>query len=137
MDEAKRMEVHAWYKKAEQDLEATNRLLKGPMPLCDAAGFHCQQAAEKALKAFLTWKDIPFIKTHSLVALVAACLSVDPEFEQIREAAVTLTPYAVASRYPGDLAELTQTEAQTALVLANHIWNFVNERLPQDLLRES
>jgi len=133
MDEAKIDEIRAWYNKAEQDLEAGRRLLMGPVPLCDAASFHCQQAVEKILKAFLTWKDEPFAKTHSLIALVATCLPFDPDFDQLRQAAVTLTPYAVTFRYPGDMDELTTAEAQTAFVLAKHIWDFVNERLPQEL----
>jgi HEPN domain-containing protein len=49
MDEATRLEIQAWLVKA-------------------------QQAAEKTLKAYLTWRDEPFEKTHSLVALVSKCL---------------------------------------------------------------
>jgi HEPN domain-containing protein len=28
--------------------------------------FHAQRAAEKAMKAFLAWHDVPFRKTHNL-----------------------------------------------------------------------
>jgi HEPN domain-containing protein len=45
--------------------EAAERLLKAPA-LFGAAVFHCQQAAEKALKGFLAWHDTPFRKTHDL-----------------------------------------------------------------------
>jgi len=32
----------------------------GDEPFLDTAVYHCQQAAEKALKAYLTLKDAPF-----------------------------------------------------------------------------
>lgn len=101
--------------------------------MCDAAGFHCQQASEKALKAFLTWHDEPIERTHSLVALLAICLPFDTAFNTLRRAAVTLTPYAVAIRYPGELPGLTEEEAQEALALAREVWVFVQERLPPDV----
>jgi len=132
MDEAKRHEIHAWLAKALHDLRSAEWLLARPDPLCDAAGFHCQQAAEKALKAYMTWRDEPFQKTHSLVALVAKCLPLDASFEELRTAATTLTPFAVASRYPGGLPELTEAEAQEALTLARQVWDFVSERLPPE-----
>jgi len=133
MDEAKVQEIRAWLGKARHDLYAAERLLAGPQPLCDAAGFHCQQVAEKALKAYLTWRDEPFEKTHSLVALIAKCLTFDPTFEELRTAATTLTPYAVESRYPGDVAELTEEEARQALTMAHQVWGFVFRRLPSDV----
>ena len=136
MDEAKVQEIRAWLGKALHDLHAAERLLAGSEPLCNAAGFHCQQVAEKALKAYLTWRDEPFEKTHSLVALIARCLSFDPTFEQLRAAATTLTPYAVESRYPGDLAELTEEEAREALTLARLVWNFVLQRFPSEVQHE-
>ncbi len=135
MDEAKAQEICAWLSKALQDLQAAEWLLARPEPLSDAAGFHCQQVAEKALKAYLTWRDEPFEKTHSLVALVGKCLSFDPAFSELRTAAVTLTPYAVAVRYPGDLPELTREEAEEALALARQVWHFVLDRLPPAVRR--
>lgn len=58
MDEAKAEEIRAWLLKALHDLESAEWLLARPEPLCSAAGFHCQQASEKALKAYLTWRRV-------------------------------------------------------------------------------
>ena len=133
MDEAKVQETRGWLSKALHDLHAADWLLARPDPLCEAAGFHCQQTAEKALKAYLTWRDEPFEKIHSLVALVAKCLPFDASFEELRTSATTLTPYAVALRYPGDMPQLTEGEAQEAVALAREVWDFVLERLPSGL----
>jgi hypothetical protein len=53
-----------WRVKAARDLRAADVLLASAEPLSDAAAFHAQQAAEKSLKAFRHWHDVPFRKTH-------------------------------------------------------------------------
>jgi len=128
--EAKVKETQSWLEKASQDLQSARWLLNSPDALYNAVGFHCQQAAEKTLKAFLTWHDEPFEKTHSLVALVGKGLSFDQDLQQLREASVTLTPYAVSFRYPGELPELTLQEAERACTLAEEVWDFILARLP-------
>ncbi|NOX62541.1 MAG: HEPN domain-containing protein [Chloroflexi bacterium] len=133
MEQAKVEEICSWVKKAQHDIESAEWLLLRPEPLCNAAGFHCQQAAEKMLKAYLTWRDEPFGRTHSLVALVANCLKYDRTFDALRFAATTLTPYAVALRYPGDLPDLTEKEAREALTLSQEIRDFVLARIPKPI----
>jgi HEPN domain-containing protein len=125
-------EVHSWLIKARQDLDAAAWLLESPHPLYSVVGFHCQQAAEKALKAHLTWHDEPFEKIHSLVALVGMCLRFTPNFDELRTAATTLTPYAVTTRYPGSLPEISAREAQDALASARLIWEFILAHLPEE-----
>ena len=53
--------------------------------------FHCQQAAEKALKGFLTFHQRPFGKTHDLRELGKTCLIVEPTLAPLIERAVPLT----------------------------------------------
>jgi hypothetical protein len=43
-------ETQAWFAKAFNDLSAAEALIAASPPLFDEAVFHCQQAAEKALK---------------------------------------------------------------------------------------
>jgi HEPN domain-containing protein len=132
MKSPKIKEVQAWLAKAFHDLSSADWLLSSPDNLYNAVGFHCQQTAEKALKAYLVWQDEPFEKTHSLVALAGKCLRFDETFEELRQAATTLTPYAVTFRYPGDLPELTKEEADSALVYARQVLEFVYQRLPAE-----
>jgi len=54
-DEAKRDLVRRWLVKAWHDLAAARKLAGGPDAYLDVAIYHCQQAAEKALKAFLAF----------------------------------------------------------------------------------
>jgi HEPN domain-containing protein len=125
--------IQSWLTKARQDMDAAIWLLESPIGLFGAVGFHCQQAVEKALKAYLTWLDCSFEKTHSLVVLVGMCLDTDPNFEDLRVAAVTLTPYAVITRYPGDLPVISLEEANTAIELAHGAYEFILAKLPNDV----
>jgi HEPN domain-containing protein len=54
-------DVRAWLRKASQDLRAAEVEWDGDRErLASDIVFHCQQAAEKALKAYLAWHDLPF-----------------------------------------------------------------------------
>jgi len=64
---------------------------------------------------------------------VGKCLLLDKSFEQLRTAATTLLPYAVALRYPGEMPEFTESEAKQALALVRELWDFVLERMPEEV----
>ena len=133
MDEAKLHEIRQWLIKADHDLRSAERLLSGTPPLLDTAVYHCQQAAEKALKAYLTFKDSPFQKIHVLSILIEQCLEFDHSFESIRDVADILTPYATAFRYPGDVLEPEPADAEEACRLANHLFHFILEKMPDEV----
>ena len=63
MDEAGLNLVKDWLTRAHQDLRASRVLSVAEDALLDVAIYHCQQAGEKAVKAFLQWRDEPFAKT--------------------------------------------------------------------------
>ena len=57
MNEAKRQLVQSWLTKAQHDLASARVLAASAEPLLDTAIYHCQQAAEKAVKGFLAFRD--------------------------------------------------------------------------------
>ncbi len=134
MDEAKIHEIRQWLIKADHDLRSAERLLTGEQPLLDTAVYHCQQAAEKALKAFLTLKDAPFQKIHVLSILVEQCMEFDPSFQELSDLADVLTPYAVAFRYPGDVLEPVPGDADDAYRMAGEVVEFVRGRMPGEVM---
>ena len=91
-----------WITKADNDFYSADVLLhSGDVPFTDTACFHCQQCAEKYLKAFLTEHLIRFERTHVLTDLLELCLPIDKDFRKISRDLSSLEGYAVAIRYPG------------------------------------
>jgi HEPN domain-containing protein len=127
-------EVREWVTKARLDFRAAERLLAGDSDLVEPALYHCQQAAEKILKAFLVWHSQMFARTHNLVALVDLCVAVDSDFSDLEDAADVLTPYAVAFRYPDGDAEPTTDEVEDAVQFMRQLFSFVSDRLPPETI---
>jgi HEPN domain-containing protein len=100
-------------------------LLEHDPPVLETACFHCQQAVEKALKAFLVCRGVSFEKVHSLTYLLDLCEVQEPGFASLRNMAETLAPYAVMVRYPGEPMDISQEEAQQALATAQTMWDFI------------
>lgn len=75
-------EAQDWLARAERDLEAAEVLLAREPPLPEMVAYHAQQAAEKALKAFLAAHDRAFPPTHNLNLVLPLCEAIQPEFSQ-------------------------------------------------------
>lgn len=117
-----------WVDIAEEDFGSADLLLHaGETPLSSSACFHCQQCAEKYLKAFLTDHLIRFERTHVLADLLVLCMSVDKEFKKIARDLSILEGYAVAIRYPGAIVSVEL--AEEAFKSADQVRKFVRSRL--------
>lgn len=133
MVEARLELVQAWLAKALHDLGTARKAAADPDPILDTAVYHCQQAAEKSLKAFLTFHDVLFDKTHNLGALLAQVSAVDPSFMELADAAEMLTPYATLYRYPSDMQEPSREEFHEAMERARDVFTFVVSKLPPEV----
>jgi HEPN domain-containing protein len=65
-DEVLAGDTRAWLEQAAKDWRRVEILLAVTPPDMERALFDSQQAAEKALKGFLTWHDIAFRQVHEL-----------------------------------------------------------------------
>ena len=109
-----------WIDKAEGDFAtASGEIRVQKFPNYDAVCFHAQQCAEKYLKALLQESEIPFGKTHHLVALLEILLKAEPSWELLRPQMQSLNAYSVSVRYPGEAAD--KAIAREALLLARAI----------------
>src|SRR5690606_3287868 len=106
-----------WLTKADVDLSAANALLSA-RDLQEAAAFHAQQAAEKALKALLIWRQTEFPKTHDISRLLELCAATEPEVAASLAHAADLTPYGVEYRYPGDYPPVSRKAADRSIAIA-------------------
>jgi HEPN domain-containing protein len=117
-----------WVEKAEQDFFSADVLLHaGEFPIPDTAYFHCQQCAEKYLKAYLQEHRIEFERRHDLMPLLDLCVSVDEDFSGLKSDLQTLDRYAVIVRYPG--ITLDVETAESALEAAERIRKFIRGKL--------
>lgn len=134
MDEARQQLLHSWLTKAAHDLQTARIVSAVPDGPLDTAIYHCQQAGEKAVKAFLVFKGITPVKTHDIRRLAVEASGVEPLFQQLIASAATLTPYAWEFRYPDDLAETypTREEFSEALTHAQDVFDFVLNLLPPE-----
>src|SRR5262249_8357187 len=80
-------------------------------PLHDLVCFHCQQAAEKYLKALLQEAGAAVPRTHDLEDLLDLLLPHDATLARLRSRLRFLNRYAVDYRYPDLRATTRQMQA--------------------------
>lgn len=114
-----------WLEYASNDLSWTKANLNEKVWY--GACFTAQQAAEKALKAYLISKNETIKKIHDLRVLVEKCHNIDPDFEDLREKCSTLNTYYSPARYPdiGEYTDFTKEKAHEAYQFAKDIIEFV------------
>jgi HEPN domain-containing protein len=122
--------VGDWLRKSGADLRTADVVLAASPPIVEDSLFHCQQAAEKAMKAFLTAHDKPFHKTHDLDELAAACEAIDPALRSALDPARELSVFAWHFRYPGETEIPEPEEARKAIRVARDVYQAIEARLP-------
>lgn len=123
------LDSRAWMEKAPIDLRSARALLDAG--IASSALFHCQQAAEKSLKAFLTWHGIPFRRVHDLEEIGVLCVSAEPALAVIVKRAEPLTAYAWKLRYPGEPHEPEASETIEVMAIAQLVFDEIRRRLPE------
>jgi len=127
------VEVRSWLELAALDLEAAVRLADDP-DFARVVVYHCQQAAEKAIKGFLTWHGVRFGRTHDLDVLGSLARPLAPALEPALDRAVELTPYAWLYRYPPDSPAPLEDEAREAIEGARELLDAIFGILPRAVL---
>ena len=120
--------VQEWLLTAEKDLKIAKEDIDKPERHQDGS-FHCQQAAEKFLKAFIIFKNLEFRPTHDLETLLHICSQQNKEFESIRTECKMLSPFYIGTRYPEFDEKLTDEEVKEVLQYAEKIANFVKKKI--------
>ena len=119
------LSAEAWLDYAENDLAMAARGLQPP-PITELVCYHAEQAAEKALKAYLAWlsdQRIPHShKLHELSALIVTRGGT----EAPRAPLAILEDYAVEVRYP-EVPWPSLAEAERALELARDVVAWVRQ----------
>lgn len=127
--------IDEWLEKAETDFKGALVLMKASdTEFFDLVCYHCQQSAEKILKAFLTSLKSSFPKTHDLYELLNLALSHQQDLEFIAEEFYFLNRFSVTVRYPGDHA--TKEEANDAIKAIKTIRKVLLDKLGKTTKRK-
>ena len=125
-------EAERWLTYARSDLNAGRALLGTSEHYSRQVCFLAQQAAEKALKALLVLLEIEFPYTHDLDRLreiVPPGWRVKAKFPKL----YALSIWAVESRYPGDMPDVVEADAQEALRTAEAVYQIIAEDMQNRL----
>ncbi|MCL2158974.1 MAG: HEPN domain-containing protein [Oscillospiraceae bacterium] len=124
------LDINEWVRFAQTDYDAAKNMsvLFHPVPL-EIVCFHCQQAAEKILKAYAIANGEPLIKTHDLSVILAQCKKHNQLFSNLDRIGIMLNDYAVVYKYPTKEDAITEQDMNTALDNALKILEFTKMRL--------
>jgi len=119
-----------WLNRAKSNLvRARNRM---PDVYLEDLCFDAQQAAEKAIKAFLIRLDVPVPYTHDLAELLTVVEEAGRNVPEGIKRAGALSDYAVESRYLGMAEPVTQEEYAEAVAIAEEVVRWVEDALEGD-----
>lgn len=125
-----------WLQKANTDLMAAQLMLSQTNErLLEVSVYHSQQAAEKAIKGFLTYHKLRFGKTHIIRDLVSLIEKLNPTFAETLRPADQLSIYAIAFRYPEEgqgQVFLNRTTAEVAFKVASWAIKEIQAKLPSE-----
>ena len=123
--------IKQWLLKANEDLLVVDKLTEHEIIATSSVCFHCQQAVEKFLKAFLIANGVEIKKTHNIEYLLSECADFDNDFEGIDPK--ELSEFGVDMRYPGDMFVPDKDETLEYKNLALEIKDFVENKIDKIL----
>lgn len=127
-------EARRWFEEAVSDLDTARYLANGAR--YNTACFMGQQAAEKAMKAFLYSHEVEEPWGHSVDTLIHDGISYDSTLDTVRDLGAVLDKYYIPTRYPNGLPgglpskAYTADDARQAITAADRVLAAVRERLP-------
>jgi HEPN domain-containing protein len=122
-----------WLRQAQQDLEDAAFTREGAR--FNLACFLGQQAAEKAIKAYLYFRGAEDVWGHSLIDLCEDAKIFEMFFDTIKSEARQLDKYYYITRYPEFLPggipseAFDRVDADRAIELSTIVVDFVRERV--------
>ena len=124
-------EGERWLEQATLDLEAGRKISENGLwwIVC----FQAQQAAEKAVKAYLYARGERLVLGHSVAQLIREAAEHDSGFLALAEAGARLDGYYIAPRYPNAIPGgvpahvFTEGQAREALELAGQVLSFAKK----------
>lgn len=114
---------------AENDLRAAASLKRNKHTLLLSA-FHCHQAIEKALKAFVLEKKGYAPDGHNIIFLCKTAAKINNGFYDWVDECIALNNYYIQTRYPPDFPlEIDKKKAKQLYIMALGLYKFTLNEL--------
>ena len=122
-------EIKQWIIKGDHDLGTAKVTYLHVPEYLDTVTFHCQQAVEKYLKAYLIFQSTVFKFSHDLIYLLDLITLKDPDFENYYDTISELQGYAVEIRYPNETIYLSNEKVENAIIIAKKVRELVTGKM--------
>jgi len=122
-------EIRQWIRKGDHDLGTAKITYLHIPEYLDIVTFHCQQAVEKYLKAYLIFQSTAFRFSHDLIYLLDLITQKDSDFESYYDSVSELQGYAVEIRYPSETIYLSKEKVEKAMIIAKDVREFVTRKM--------
>jgi HEPN domain-containing protein len=119
--------ISDWINSTQGDLDMVS--LGSQVPLLAPVCYHCGQAVEKILKAYIIAKTSELTKTHDLVSLITKCEQCSPDFGKFRNTCTNISTFSTI-RYPPQ-KNLTKQEMEETIKNTHEIVNFAMAKLKE------
>ena len=124
-----------WLEHASQDLIAA-KILSEDDRCYRLSAFHCQQAIEKALKAYILLKSDVLVDGHNLTWLCRQAKKYDKGFHQWFDESADLNQCYVETRYPADIErEYTYKMVKNFYRMAKEMYQYIFAEIDREFDR--
>lgn len=125
MDEKKIDFIKEWIYEANNDLGLAQFVIDNNGKYYDLVCFHCQQAAEKFLKAYIIYLRLYYRKVHDLNYLLNVIEKKKKISKSLHKKAEVLNEYSIDSRYPDYWHDPTLEETKECIEYAKSFKKFI------------
>ena len=122
-------QVSEWVASAERDYDAVHILRRAARVPYEIVGYHCQQCAEKYLKALYVQHDRQPPYIHDLVQLLRGVADMCDTSAELVHPCERLTPFGTLVRYPGSGIEIGEEHMPIVIEAADRIRDAVRHCL--------
>ena len=116
-------DVLDWLQKADDDLDSAVLLNDAVRKHIEIICYHCAQAVEKYLKAFIVYNGIIPKKTHDLLYLRDLCEQFDNNFKELLAECTYLNKFSNDIRYPNK-HQTNESDVKIAIKYTKKVSNF-------------
>ncbi len=126
-----------WLERSSQDLIAA-KILSEDDRCYQLSAFHCQQAIEKALKAYILLQSDVLVDGHNLTWLCRQAKKYDKGFHQWFDESADLNQCYIETRYPADIeTEYTYKMVKNFYRMAKEMYQYIFAEIDREFeLRE-